>query len=138
MNKQLVNAILYLSGLNCFILLSSTGQNIHQAKIFTEITEVPEGGRLEVTCSTFGFTEKAGYLYLCKNGKAIDMKNRPTRQDTTFKIERIEMNHSGNYSCVFSEEQLQINKVMGYGHNSIFINVIGKVYHTFSYICECF
>lgn len=48
------------------------------------------------------------------------------------------MNLSGNYSCVFSEEQLQINKVMEYGHNSIFINVIGKVYHTFSYICECF
>lgn len=48
------------------------------------------------------------------------------------------MNHSGNYSCVFSEEQLQINKVMGYGHNYIFINVIGKVYHTSAYICECF
>lgn len=107
---------------------------IHQAKIFSENTEVPEGGRLEVTCSTFGFTAKAVYLYLCKNGKAIDMKNGPTRQDTTFKIERIEMNHSGNYSCVFSEEQQQKNKVMGYGHNYIFINVIGKVYHTFSYI----
>lgn len=54
------------------------------------------------------------------------MKNRPTQQDVGFKIEKIEMNHAGNYSCVFSEEQLQINKVMGYGYNYIFINVTGK------------
>ncbi|KAL1256238.1 hypothetical protein QQF64_011783 [Cirrhinus molitorella] len=106
------------------LFLKCQGQNIHQAKIFSENTEVPEGGRLEVTCSTFGFTVKAVYLYLCRNGKAIDMKNAPTRQDTAFKIERIGMNYSGNYSCVFSEEQLEIKEVMGYGHNYIFINVM--------------
>ncbi|XP_026087111.1 uncharacterized protein LOC113061853 [Carassius auratus] len=106
------------------LFLKCQGQTIHQAKIFSENTEVPEGGRLEVTCSTFGFTVKAVYSYLCKNGKAILMKKGTTRQDTTFKIERIEMNASGNYSCVFSEEQLEITKVSGYGQNYIFINVI--------------
>lgn len=97
--------------------------------MFCENTEVPEGGKLEVICSTFGFTKaetKAVYVYLTKDGKAID-KNGPTRLDITFKKERIEMDNSGNYSCVFSEEQLEITKVMGYGHNYIFINVIGKM-----------
>ncbi|XP_043120237.1 uncharacterized protein LOC122362737 [Puntigrus tetrazona] len=111
------------------LLLKCEAQEIHQAKIFSENKEVPEGGRLEVTCSTFGFIGKAVYLYLCKNGKAIEMKNGRT-QDTTFKIEKIAMNHSGNYSCVFSEERLQINKVTGYGHNYIFINVIESFIYT--------
>ncbi|XP_026087112.1 uncharacterized protein LOC113061854 [Carassius auratus] len=106
------------------LFLKCQGQRIHQAKIWSENTEVPEGGRLEVICSTFGFTEKAVHSYLCKNGKAILMKKGTPRQDTTFKIERIEMNASGNYSCVFSEEQLEITKVSGYGQNYIFINVI--------------
>lgn len=58
------------------------------------------------------------------------MKNGPARRDITFKRERIEMDDSGNYSCVFSEEQLEITEVKGYGHNIIFINVIGKMYDT--------
>lgn len=102
--------------------------------MFCENTEVPEGGKLEVICSTFGLTKaeaKAVYVYLTKDGKAIDMKNG--RHDITFKKERIEMDDSGNYSCVFSEEQLEITKVMGYGNNYIFINVIGKMYHFFAY-----
>lgn len=115
------------------LLISFTGQNLQKAKIFTENTEVPEGSRLEVTCSTFGLTKseaKAVHVYLCKDGKAIDMKNLPNRQDITFKIERIEMNNSGNYSCLFSEKLLEITKVMGYGQNTIFINVTGKMYDT--------
>ncbi|XP_051726574.1 uncharacterized protein LOC127499904 isoform X2 [Ctenopharyngodon idella] len=106
------------------LFLQSQGLEIKKAKIFSENTEVPEGGKLEVTCSTFGFTNKAVYLYLTKDGKAIDMKNGPAQRDITFKKERIEMDDSGNYSCVFSEEQLEIIKVTGYGHNIIFINVI--------------
>lgn len=118
-------------------LISFTGQKLHKAKIFSENREVPEGGRLEVTCSTFGFTKseaKAVYVYLCKDGKAIHMKTGTTRQDTTFKIERIEMDHSGNYSCMFSEEQLEITEVMGYGNAIIFINVIGKMLDIYAYI----
>ncbi|XP_059420321.1 uncharacterized protein LOC132155578 [Carassius carassius] len=111
------------------LFLKCQGQTIHQAKVFTESSEVPEGGRLEVTCSTFGFTEKAVYSYLCKNGKAICMK-KGTTSDITFKIERIEINDSANYSCVFSEEQLEITKVTGYGHNYIFINVIESFIYT--------
>lgn len=116
-------------------LISFTGQKLHKAKIFSENRKVSEGGRLEVTCSTFGFTKsEAAYVYLCKDGKAIDMKNGPTRQDIAFKIERIEMDHSGNYSCMFSEEHLEITEVMGYGNNIIFINVIGKMYDISAYI----
>jgi len=118
-------------------LISFTGEQLQKAKIFSENTEVPEGGILEVTCSTYGFTKpeaKSVYVYLCKDGKAIDMKYRSTRQDIAFKIERTEMDHSGNYSCLFSEEHLEKNKVMGYGNNIIFINVIGKMYDTSAYI----
>ncbi|KAK7151558.1 hypothetical protein R3I94_008021 [Phoxinus phoxinus] len=129
--------VFLLAYISVDLFLQSQGQTLQKAKLFSENTEVAEGGRLEVTCSTFGFTKseaKAVYVYLCKDGKAIDMKSGPTRQGITFKIERIEMGHSGNYSCVFSEEQLEITKVMGYGQNIIFINVTGKKYNTFAYI----
>ncbi|KAK9958469.1 hypothetical protein ABG768_010585 [Culter alburnus] len=119
--------VFLLAYISVNLFLQSQGHEIKKARIFSENKEVPEGGKLEVICSTFGFTKaetKAVYVYLSKDGKAIDMKNGPTRQDITFKKERIEMDNSGNYSCVFSEEQLEITKVMGYGHNYIFINVI--------------
>lgn len=91
---------------------------------------MPEGGKLEVTCSTYGITKaeaKAVHVYLSKDGKAVDVKSGPTRQDITFKIERMGMDNSGNYSCMFSEEQLEITEVTGYGQNIIFINVTGKM-----------
>lgn len=102
-----------------------TGQKIQQAKIFSENKEVPEGGKLEVTCSAFGLSTKAVYVYLCRNGKAVDVQYG---QDASFKLERVEMNQSGNYSCVFSEEKLKISEVMGFGQNYIFINVTGKIF----------
>ncbi|XP_048025635.1 uncharacterized protein LOC125254842 [Megalobrama amblycephala] len=119
--------VLLFAYISVNLFLHSQGHEIKKAKIFSENTEVPEGGKLEVFCSTFGFTNaetKAVYVYLTKDGKAIDMKNGPARRDITFKKARIEMDNSGNYSCVFSEEELEISKVMGYGHNYIFINVI--------------
>ncbi|KAK7151559.1 hypothetical protein R3I94_008022 [Phoxinus phoxinus] len=124
--------VFLLAYISVDLFLQSQGQTLQKAKLFSENTEVAEGGRLEVTCSTFGFTKseaKAVYVYLCKDGKAIEMKI-PTRQDITFKIERIEMEHSGNYSCVFSEEQLEKNKVMGYGQNIIFINVTESLFNS--------
>ncbi|XP_042630871.1 uncharacterized protein LOC122148555 [Cyprinus carpio] len=45
-------------------------------------------------------------------------------------MERIDINRSGNYSCGFSEEQLEITKVTGYGLNNIFIKVIESLIYT--------
>ncbi|XP_051580949.1 uncharacterized protein LOC127456472 [Myxocyprinus asiaticus] len=117
-------AVFLLAVFSVSVFLQSQGQKIHEAKIYSDNTEVLEGGKLELTCSIFGYSAKAVYLYLCKNGKAIDQKKQRNQQDINFRIEGIQMEHSGNYSCVFSEEQLETTNVMGYGDNYIFINVI--------------
>lgn len=104
----------------------STGQNIQRAKIYSLNKEVAEGGSIQVTCSTFGYT-KSFFIYLCHNGKAIEMKKQPNQGDVTFRINNIEKNNSGNYSCVFSEEYLKTTQVMGYGANNVFINVTGEM-----------
>ncbi|XDV29498.1 hypothetical protein PO909_032617 [Leuciscus waleckii] len=121
----------YFLDISVNLFLQSQGQKLQKAKIFSENREVSEGGRLEVTCSTFGLAKsEVKAVYLCKDGKAIDMKKEPTRPDITFKIERIKMDHSGNYSCMFSEEQLEMTEVMGYGYTIIFINVIESLFNS--------
>ncbi|XP_052007961.1 uncharacterized protein LOC127661354 [Xyrauchen texanus] len=113
-----------LAVISVSVFLQSQGQKIHEAKLYIHNTEVLEGGKLELTCSTFGYSVKSVYLYLCKNGKAIDSKKQRNQEDINFRIEGIQMEHSGNYSCVFSEEKLETTNVKGYGDNYIFINVI--------------
>ncbi|KAA0714552.1 hypothetical protein E1301_Tti017599 [Triplophysa tibetana] len=100
-----------------------TCQNINSAKIYILNKEVAEGGSIVVTCSTFGYTQKSVFLYLCHNGKAIKMEKQLNQADFTFIINSIEKNNSGNYSCVFSEEHLKTTQVTGYGENYVFINV---------------
>ncbi|XP_057204267.1 uncharacterized protein LOC130562943 isoform X2 [Triplophysa rosa] len=104
------------------LLLQTQGQNIHHAKIYSVNREVAEGGSLQVTCSTFGYTTKSVYLYLCHNGKAIEIK-KSNQADVAFIINSIEKDNSGNYSCVFSEERLLTTQVTGYGENHVFIQV---------------
>ncbi|XP_073786150.1 uncharacterized protein isoform X3 [Danio rerio] len=113
------------------LFIPSQGQNIQRAKIFSQNKEVPEGGKLEVKCSAFGLATKAVYIYLCTDGIAVDVQYG---QDVFFKIERVEINQSGNYSCVFSEEKLKITKVMGYGQNNIFINVTESLINTYIHV----
>lgn len=105
------------------LLLLTQGENIHRAKIYSANREVTEGGSLQVTCSTFGYTAKNVYLYVCHNGKAIKMEKQSNQEDITFIINSIEKDNSGNYSCVFSEDRLKKTQVMGYGENYIFIRV---------------
>ncbi|XP_065121148.1 uncharacterized protein [Paramisgurnus dabryanus] len=116
-------AVFLLVCISLKLFLQTQGQNIHKAKIYGISREIPEGDDLEVTCSTFGYTKKIVYLYLCQNGKAIDMKKQCNLEDTVFRIQHIEKKKTGNYSCVFSEDHLKTTEVMGYGENNIFINV---------------
>ncbi|XP_073671761.1 uncharacterized protein [Paramisgurnus dabryanus] len=116
-------ALFLLVCISLKLFLQTQGQNIQKAKIYGISREIPEGSDLEVTCSTFGYTEKIVYLYLCQNGKAIEMKRQCNHQDTVFRIQHIEKNKTGNYSCVFSEDRLKTTEVMEYGENHIFINV---------------
>ncbi|XP_065121213.2 uncharacterized protein [Paramisgurnus dabryanus] len=117
-------AVFLLVCISLKLFLQTQGQNIQKAKIYGISREIPEGDNLEVTCSTFGYTTKINvYLYLCQNGKAIEMKSQCNYEDTVFRIEHIEKNKTGNYSCVFSEDRLKTTEVMGYGENHIFINV---------------
>ncbi|XP_055030871.2 uncharacterized protein [Misgurnus anguillicaudatus] len=116
-------AVFLLLCISLKLFLQTQGQNIQKAKIYSKTREIPEGDDLEVTCSTFGYTTKSVYLYLCQNGKAIEMKKQRNQEDTVFRLQHIEKNKTGNYSCVFSEDGLKTNEVMGYGDNHIFINV---------------
>ncbi|XP_065121206.2 uncharacterized protein [Paramisgurnus dabryanus] len=116
-------AVFLLVCISLKLFLQTQGQNIQKAKIYSISREITEGDNLEVTCSTFGYTTKSVYLYLCQNGKAIDMKKQCNHEDTVFRIQHIEKNKTGNYSCVFSEDCLKTTEVMEYGDNHIFINV---------------
>lgn len=55
------------------------------------------------------------------------MKKQSNQEDMAFIINSIEMNNSGNYSCVFSENRLQTTQVTGYGENYIVIRVKGEM-----------
>ncbi|XP_037341573.2 uncharacterized protein LOC119227157 isoform X2 [Pungitius pungitius] len=67
------------------------------------------------------------HVYLCHNGIWIDQKNQKNdRYDSNFIIPRASLNHSGNYSCVFSEENDLLPKEPMKGDNVIQILVIGN------------
>lgn len=47
-------------------------------------------------------------------------------QDATFFIDDTTRDNTGNYSCVFSLNKLDLQNIKGYGLNGIFITVNGK------------
>ncbi|KAI4883587.1 hypothetical protein NFI96_033207, partial [Prochilodus magdalenae] len=105
------------------LLPQARGEDLHPARIYGEKT-LREGGKLQITCSTFGIVEKCDevFVYLCRNGTAIE-KKKTRDQDIDFSIDGVTKAFIGNYSCVFSKKEYDLKDVKGQGSESIFITV---------------
>ncbi|KAM9481105.1 uncharacterized protein Hap1MRO34_008892 isoform 2-T2 [Clarias gariepinus] len=69
------------------------------------------------------------YMYLFKNGEIVKMEpfNAQTRDDMMFNLTKVTVEHSGLYTCLFSEKRLIISKTTVTGHNSVSIKVLGDL-----------
>ncbi|XP_017542460.1 uncharacterized protein LOC108414153 isoform X2 [Pygocentrus nattereri] len=106
-----------------FILSLSKERDIHPAKIYGKKT-FKEGGKLQITCSTFGPETECEEVvnYLCRDGIGIEKKISRER-DVLFSIDGITKDFTGNYSCVYSKTEYSVEEVRGQGFESIFITV---------------
>ncbi|XP_049330066.1 uncharacterized protein LOC111197487 isoform X1 [Astyanax mexicanus] len=95
--------------------------DFYSAKIYGN-SSFKAGGKLVVKCSTFGKqTLGEVFVYLCKNGRVLQKSK--TQQDFTFIIENITKNFTGNYSCVYSTREYDLNAVSRPGSELLFITV---------------
>ncbi|KAM9481108.1 uncharacterized protein Hap1MRO34_008892 isoform 5-T5 [Clarias gariepinus] len=69
------------------------------------------------------------HMYLFKNGEIVKMEpfNAQTRDDMIVNLTKVTVEHSGLYTCLFSEEKLIISKTTVTGHNSVSIKVLGDL-----------
>ncbi|KAL7878409.1 hypothetical protein AOLI_G00093830 [Acnodon oligacanthus] len=106
-----------------FAFILSLSKEIHPAKIYGEKT-FKEGGKLQITCSTFGAETECVEVvnYLCRNGIGIE-KKKSRERDVVFSIDGITRDFTGNYSCVYSKTEYNVEEVRGRGFESIFITV---------------
>ncbi|KAK5934979.1 hypothetical protein CgunFtcFv8_020381 [Champsocephalus gunnari] len=94
--------------------VTSQTNDISSAKILAQQKTISENSDLHLTCSTFGKKQIQVTVYLCKGDIWIDTKlQKKDQNDTTFTIHRVGLNHSGNYSCVYSAMKNVLTKVTG-------------------------
>lgn len=108
--------------------------HVEPARIYGSTSGVTAGQDFELKCSTYGLTkaEEQVFVYLCKNGVGQDRVFTKSH-DITFTVKSASLDHTGNYSCVFSRNKYSANAVRGEGDTPVFIKVIGEclnVYYT--------
>ncbi|KAF5908673.1 uncharacterized protein DAT39_001622, partial [Clarias magur] len=103
---------------------------LHPAYIYCGISKVKENENVMFKCRT-DVSEKTTatqiHVYLFKNSKIIRMEgfDARTSDDTWFNFTKVTVEHSGLYTCFYSEERLNISKTSVTGHNSISLEVLG-------------
>ncbi|XP_017542461.1 uncharacterized protein LOC108414153 isoform X3 [Pygocentrus nattereri] len=112
-------------------------RDIHPAKIYGKKT-FKEGGKLQITCSTFGPETECEEVvnYLCRDGIGIEKKISRER-DVLFSIDGITKDFTGNYSCVYSKTEYSVEEVRGQGFESIFITVNENVNDAVRIVVGC-
>lgn len=123
-----------------YVSVSTNVTGTFPAKILAQQKTISENSNLYVTCSTFGVKrDTLVYVYLCKDGCGISRKElTQDKTDITFTISRVGLDHSGNYSCVYSIQEFYYSEVAGRGKNIIQILVIGKVHSYESFMSKLF
>ncbi|XP_051235720.1 uncharacterized protein LOC127351813 isoform X2 [Dicentrarchus labrax] len=108
--------------------VASETNDIFPAKILTQQKSLSENSDLYVICSTFGLKKQTEvYVYLCRNDVGmIKHIQKKEHNDTTFIINRVSLNHSGNYSCVYSTRGYSPPEVTKKACNPIEILVIAN------------
>lgn len=111
--------------------------DISPGKIFAKHKVISEGSDLNIKCSTFSFQKSSPlYLYLCKDGLGISKKRQKEGEiDIIFTIQRVNLYHSGSYSCVYSPREYSTSQVAKTGKNTIEILVVGKCLSPADRIC---
>ncbi|CAB1420916.1 unnamed protein product [Pleuronectes platessa] len=102
--------------------------DIYPARVLSQQKNISENSDLYVTCSTFGNKKVSSiYVYLCKNGLGISrVTQKQDQHDSTFVVDSVGLEDSGNYSCVFSKTDYPFSEVAMIGHNIIQIQVIAN------------
>ncbi|XP_043953385.1 uncharacterized protein LOC122820212 [Gambusia affinis] len=114
-----------------YILLNQViGQteDMYPAKILVQQRTVSEGNDLYVICSMFGLKKHPSfYVYLLKDGQGFrKLKQKQTLDDVLFIISNLHLDHSGNYSCLYSTKNYNLSDVEGKGQNEVEILVIAN------------
>ncbi|XP_072237261.1 uncharacterized protein [Leuresthes tenuis] len=106
----------------------SQTKDISPAKILAQQKTVSENDDLYLTCSTFGIKKDSMVnVFLLKNGHGFKkMTQKQDQNDVTFKISKVRLDHSGNYSCVYSPPNYTLPAVAERGDNIIQILVIAN------------
>ncbi|XP_036441222.1 uncharacterized protein LOC118818163 [Colossoma macropomum] len=105
--------------------------DILPAKITGAQSSLREGEDLTLTCSITGHQSCTEvYVYLCLNGIGTSTRTVNCSIDsitTTFLLNNVKQQHSGNYSCVYSTFNYSLNEVRTTGENSICVEVHGLI-----------
>ncbi|XP_028257197.1 uncharacterized protein LOC114433088 isoform X2 [Parambassis ranga] len=99
---------------------------LSSATVLAPHRTISENSDFYVTCSTYGRNITSMiFVYLCKDSLGIRrMTLKPDKNDITFHISRVDLHHSGNYSCVYSNKSYTLSDVTQRGDNTIQILVI--------------
>lgn len=105
---------------------------VFPVKILSGQKTVSESSDLYFICSTIGTKAPPGaqgFMHLCKDGRVVNKKRQRSNQnDAVFVVINVGLQDSGNYSCVYSANNLPESTAIT-GLNVIPIHVIGKDLH---------
>ncbi|KAF7699323.1 hypothetical protein HF521_004065 [Silurus meridionalis] len=92
------------------------------------VSKVIESENVTFKCHFADSTVSTVYIYLFKNGEKVMMDSfqDAKRDDTKFNITSVTVEHSGSYTCLYSEQSLNVSKTNATGNNSISLQVLGK------------
>ncbi|KAG7332988.1 hypothetical protein KOW79_003123 [Hemibagrus wyckioides] len=95
------------------------------------VTKVNESENVTFKCKADNIKENTSiiYMYLFKHGETVVLQaiNATTEYDTVFTLTNITVEHSGCYTCLYSEEDLRVSRTNATGHNSVSLEVLSKI-----------
>ncbi|XP_062380239.1 uncharacterized protein LOC134068572 [Sardina pilchardus] len=111
------------------MFVNSSIPNIEPARMYSSTSRVTVGQDLDLRCSTYGLAkaDQQVFVYLLKNGVGLQ-RVKTTSHDIPFTIKSATLNHTGNYSCVFSRNDYQPVTVHLVGDMLVFIKVMDFVH----------
>ncbi|XP_053478583.1 uncharacterized protein LOC128606465 [Ictalurus furcatus] len=89
------------------------------------VSKVNEDESVMFKCKADNITGSTIHMYLFKNGERVKME--ASIDDTIFYMTNVTAEDSGLYTCLYSEKKLGVSKTTATGHNSVSLQVLGKI-----------